>query len=184
MDECRHHRLCFKSEPAKILYIGRFPWRPSDFYPESPGSILFGQWICHAAKSLKICLNNHPLHPRPNNPRPNHHQNMKTQKLARRFPGRFLIVTGSILIAAVTARADYQSTVLADHPLAFYPINATVDPTGTTATDLSGNGNNGTYNGTDPQDNSVAGPTTYIPNALFFDGATSFVDLSTGTNTS
>ena len=109
---------------------------------------------------------------------------MKTQKLARRFPGRFLIVTGSILIAAVTARADYQSTVLADHPLAFYPINVTVDPTGTTATDLSGNGNNGTYNGTDPQDNSVAGPTTYIPNALFFDGATSFVDLSTGTNTS
>jgi hypothetical protein len=107
---------------------------------------------------------------------------MKIQNPTNRLCGRFLATVALALTAAFTVRADYQSTVLNDHPLAFYPINSSVDPTGTTATDLSGNGNNGTYNGTDPEFNTVPGPSSFIPTALFFDGFTSFVDLSTGSN--
>ncbi len=109
---------------------------------------------------------------------------MKIPYSNRRHSGRILTIATLALLATATARADYQSVVLTDHPLAFYPINSTVDPTGTTATDLSGNGNNGTYNGTTPQYNPEPGPTTFIPQALQFDGFTSFVDLSTGPNTS
>ena len=108
--------------------------------------------------------------------------NMKIQKTIKHLCGRFLATVALTLTAVITARADYQSTVLADHPLAFYPINSSVDPAGQTATDLSGNGNNGTYNGTDPEFNTVPGPSSFIPTALFFDGFTSFVDLSTGGN--
>jgi hypothetical protein len=118
------------------------------------------------------------------NPTYNHPQIMKIKNPTNRLCGGFLATVALALAAAFTARADYQSTVLNDHPLAFYPINSSVDPTGTTATDLSGNGNNGTYNGTDPQFNTVPGPSPYIPNALSFDGFTSFVDLSTGSNPS
>ena len=107
---------------------------------------------------------------------------MKIQNPTNRLCGRFLATVALALTAVFTARADYQSIVLNDHPLAFYPINSSVDPTGITATDLSGNNNNGTYNGTDPEFNTVAGPTSYIPTALFFDGFTSYVDLSTGSN--
>lgn len=98
--------------------------------------------------------------------------------------GKFLVIAALALTAAITTRADYQSTVLADHPLAYYPINSNVDPVGISATDVSGNGNNGTYNGTDPEFNTVTGPSAYLPNALYFDGFTSFVDLSTGSNPS
>lgn len=108
--------------------------------------------------------------------------NMKIQNSIHSFCGRFLTAIGLMLMTAATVRADYQSTVLNDLPLAFYPINSSVDPTGTTATDLSGNGNNGTYNGTDPEFNTVPGPSPFIPNALYFDGSFSYVDLSTGTN--
>ena len=107
---------------------------------------------------------------------------MKFKNSAYLLCGRFLATVTLVFTAAVTAHADYQSTVLADTPLAFYPINANVDPVGITATDLSGNGNNGTYNGTDPEFNTVPGPSSFIPNALYFDGFTSFVDLSTGSN--
>jgi fibronectin-binding autotransporter adhesin len=107
---------------------------------------------------------------------------MKIQKPTNCLCVRFLATVALVLTAVITARADYQSTVLADHPLAFYPINSSVDPSGQTATDLSGNGNNGTYNGTDPEFNTVPGPSSFIPTALFFDGFTSFVDLSTGSN--
>ena len=109
---------------------------------------------------------------------------MKIPYSTRHLSGRLLAIAGLALLTGANAHADYQSVVLTDTPLAFYPINSSVDPTGTTATDLSGNGNNGTYNGSDPELNSVAGPTTFIPNALQFDGISSFVDLSTGTNTS
>lgn len=107
---------------------------------------------------------------------------MKTLNATSSLYGRFLTAIGLMLMTVITVRADYQSTVLNDHPLAYYPINSSVDPTGATATDLSGNGNNGTYNGTDPQFNTVPGPTPFLPNALQFDGFTSFVDLSTGSN--
>jgi len=107
---------------------------------------------------------------------------MKTINPANLVRGRLLAAVALAFAVVATAHADYQSTVLADTPLAYYPINSSVDPTGTTATDLSGNGNNGTYNGTDPEFNTVPGPSDYLPNALYFDGFTSYVDLSTGGN--
>ena len=107
---------------------------------------------------------------------------MKKQSLTLR-PGRWLLAAfGLVAISAGNVYADYQSAVLGDQPVAYYPINSSVDPTGTTATDLSGNGNNGTYNGTDPEYNTVPGPSSYILNALYFDGFTSYVDLNTGSN--
>jgi Concanavalin A-like lectin/glucanases superfamily len=107
---------------------------------------------------------------------------MKDQHSASLPFGRFLTTVTAVLMTLGVAHADYQSTVLNDHPLAYYPINSSVDPTGATATDLSGNGNNGTYVSNDPQFNSVPGPTPYLPNALAFDGLDSYVDLSTGNN--
>ena len=60
-------------------------------------------------------------------------------------------------------RADYQSLVLADGPVAYYPLNLNVD-TGSVISDISGNGNNGTnvnvFNAT--------GPSAYITNAASF----------------
>src|SRR5882724_4562728 len=107
---------------------------------------------------------------------------MKKQNSTNHLCSRFMVTVALALTTAVTARADYHSTVLGDNPLAYYPINSDVDPTGIMATDLSGNGNNGTYNGTDPEVNTVPGPSSFIPKALLFDGFTSFVDLSTGSN--
>ncbi len=89
-----------------------------------------------------------------------------------------------LLMTISIVHASYESYVLANSPLAFYPLTPAVDPTGTTATDVSGNGNNGTYVNTSPQYNAVSGPSALIPNALQFDGVSDFVDLSTGTNTS
>lgn len=109
-------------------------------------------------------------------------KNMKIQNQSHRLCSRFLAIVALALTATHAAHADYTNTVLLDNPLAFYPINSDIDPTGTTATDISGNGNNGTYNGSDPQFNTVPGPSPFIPNALSFDGFTSFVDLSTGSN--
>lgn len=80
---------------------------------------------------------------------------------------------------------NYQSAVLSDHPLGYWPLNFNLD-TNTDdngyyiATDLSGNTNNGTYYGITPSGNDVAGPTPYITNAVSFDY--SEVDLSTGSN--
>lgn len=92
-------------------------------------------------------------------------------------------LTAAMAVVALNAQASYQSTVQGDHPIAYYPLDVSID-TGLTATDLSGNGNDGTYNGAAPIYNNVAGPTTFIPNALQFDGQTAWVDLSTGTNIS
>src|ERR1700753_196137 len=100
---------------------------------------------------------------------------MKTQRSLDHLCRRLLALFGLALVPVLTARADYTNTVINDHPVAFYPINATVDPATTTATDLSGNGNNGQYVSNDPQFNSVPGPTAYLPAALSFDGASSYV---------
>lgn len=82
---------------------------------------------------------------------------------------------------SVAAAADYQTTVLADTPLAFYPLNLTVD-TGATATDISGNGNNGALVNISSGLNGVAGPSTFIPHATSFDGVSSYVDLAGAAN--
>src|ERR1019366_8592989 len=81
------------------------------------------------------------------------------------------------LMTTFTVRADYQSTVLGDNPLAYYALNPNTDPAGTSP-DLSGNGNDGAaYNLA-----AVPGPSPYIANAAAFDGADSAVDLSGGAN--
>jgi autotransporter-associated beta strand protein len=95
--------------------------------------------------------------------------------------GRPLIAIALVLMSGYTTRADYQSTVLSDSPLAYYPLNLNVD-TGSTATDLSGNGNSGTYVNISSGVNSTAGPSAYITNAVSFDGVSTYVDLSTGGN--
>jgi len=82
-----------------------------------------------------------------------------------------------MLATASTAHADYQSTVLGDHPLAFYPLNLDVDTSGT-ATDVSGNGNNGSYVNIFSGFNNTNGPSAYITNAVYFDGFDTSVDLS------
>ena len=108
---------------------------------------------------------------------------MKTQNSTRCLYGRFLIVIGlMLLMAVITVRANtaYETTVLGDNPLAYFPLDLTIDNAGV-ATDLSGNGNNSDYQDVYP----VAGPTAYIPQAgLFEPSADSIVDLSTGPNAS
>ncbi len=82
--------------------------------------------------------------------------------------------TGSLYAPA----AYYSSAVLADNPIAYYPLGDTV---GTTATDASGNGNNATY---------VGGVQLGLSGALPFDkgtavglnGSTSYIQLPTITN--
>lgn len=85
------------------------------------------------------------------------------------------------LIGVSNARADYQSTVLSDTPLAYYPLNLAVD-TGLTATDLSGNNNPGYYTNIFSGFNNAVGPSPYITNAINFDGLSEFVDLGNGSN--
>jgi hypothetical protein len=109
---------------------------------------------------------------------------MKKINTPRLTAFRVVSTVAVALVAMANARASYQSTVLNDNPIAYYPLDVSIDATGTTATDLSGNNNNGTYVGNTPQYGSVAGPTTFIPNAFQFDGQSVWVDLSTGNNTS
>ena len=88
-----------------------------------------------------------------------------------------------ILAGVASARADYTNTVLNDSPRAYYPLGVGYD-SGTVATDLCGNTNNGTYANTFPGFNDVPGPSPFITNGINFDGFSSFVDLSTGNNPS
>jgi hypothetical protein len=101
---------------------------------------------------------------------------MKTQRSTPRLFCRSILSVSLLLTMAATTRADYHSTVLADTPLAFYPLNLAVDTSGT-ATDVSGNGNNGTYVNIASGNNST-GPSAYITNAVAFNGTDTSVDLS------
>ena len=108
---------------------------------------------------------------------------MKINRPLRRLYGWFAIPLSLLLLVVATAHADYKSTVLGDNPIAYYALDLTIDNSGT-ATDLSGNGNNSTYYNL----SAVPGPTAYLPNAAAFIGSSvspgSFVDLSSGPNTS
>ncbi|HWY31588.1 MAG TPA: LamG-like jellyroll fold domain-containing protein, partial [Candidatus Acidoferrum sp.] len=88
--------------------------------------------------------------------------------------GRDFAVIGLLLMTMTTVRADYQSSVLTDNPLAYYALDASVVNNGI-ATDLTTNGNNGT-----PQNvGTAAGPTAYITQSTSFDpGSLSQIDLS------
>src|SRR5215469_229958 len=93
--------------------------------------------------------------------------------------GLVLLAIATAFAAASTARADYVSTVLNDHPIAYYALYLT----NSTEPDLSGNGNDANYVNMYPGFNNVPGPSAYITSGVSFDGLTTFVDLSTGTNT-
>ena len=102
---------------------------------------------------------------------------MKIPSKSRNVHCRFLAAIGLALVAATTARADYQSTVLADNPVAFYALNPASDPAGVSP-DLTANGNDGSaFNIT-----ATNGPSAFIPNAAAFDGADAAVDLGGGAN--
>ncbi len=106
---------------------------------------------------------------------------MKKAKAPRSFTNSILSGLAVSLISVCAARADYQNTVLGDTPLAYYPLNLDVD-TGSTATDVSGNGNSGTYVNITSASNKVPGPSPYITNGVSFDGSTMYIDLGTGSN--
>ena len=114
----------------------------------------------------------------------------RTQPPRRRSCVTLLAVTSLTLISAVAARADYKSTVLANHPVGYWPLNVAVETsknpsTGNyIATDLSGHNNFGDYINIAPNNGqSGPGPSQYITNSTIFDGASTFVDLSVGNNT-
>ncbi len=107
----------------------------------------------------------------------------KTPIQMHKLCAKLLAITATMLIFVSVARADYKSTVLADQPVGYWPLDLSVD-TGGSATDLSGNGNNGSYINIVSPGNEVPGPSAAIPNGVSFDGATTYVDLSTGPDTS
>ena len=101
---------------------------------------------------------------------------MKIQN-SMHHPGcKLLTAVGAALLMAAAARADYQSTVLSDNPLAFYALNPASDPSGTSP-DLTANGNNGVAVNISP----AIGPSAYITNAANFNGSAA-IDLSQGSN--
>jgi autotransporter-associated beta strand protein len=101
---------------------------------------------------------------------------MKKARFLRFSDGRILGAIAVALISVSAARADYQSTVLADSPIAYYPLNLAVD-TGSTASDVSGNNNPGTLINIGAGFNNAVGPSAYITNAISFDGLSQYIDL-------
>jgi hypothetical protein len=94
--------------------------------------------------------------------------------------GRILTLLALLALTVSTAHADYQSTVLNDHPVGYWPLSLyDANAANGLATDLSGNGNTGTYFNISAGFNDVTGPSSYITNGVSFDGSTTYVDLST-----
>ena len=109
---------------------------------------------------------------------------MKAQNSTGRLGGKALTVLVALAITISTAHADYQGTVLNDHPVGYWPLSLyDANATNGIATDLSGNGNNGSYFNISPGFNNVYGPSAYLTNGVSLDGSTTYVDLSTGGNT-
>ncbi|HZV36476.1 MAG TPA: LamG-like jellyroll fold domain-containing protein [Verrucomicrobiae bacterium] len=87
----------------------------------------------------------------------------------------------NLSLISLPTSLSYKSTVLSNGPVGYWPLDLTVD-TGSTASDLSGYGNTGTYVGITSA-NKVSGPSSYLPNAAGFNGTNAYVDLSTGSDT-
>src|SRR5712672_4528218 len=103
---------------------------------------------------------------------------MKKQNPTHHLCVRAFSTFAVALITITSVRADYQSAVLGDNPLAYYALNPASDPAGVSP-DLTANGNDGTAYNINP----AAGPTAYITNSATFDpGSLSHIDLSTGSN--
>jgi hypothetical protein len=81
-----------------------------------------------------------------------------------------------------TTVTNYQSAVLSANPLGYWSLDLT-DPNASSgiATDLTGNGNGGAYEGVSTSGNLVAGPAPYITNAVSFTGS-DYVYLGAGNN--
>ena len=102
---------------------------------------------------------------------------MKKMTAVRSSRGKLASAIGLAFVAAMAARADYKSTVLSDGPIAYYALNPGADGT-STSPDLSGNGNDGVNFNVAP----TLGPTTFVTNAVLFDGSSVAIDLSMGSN--
>lgn len=99
-------------------------------------------------------------------------------------------ILSAALLSAVAARADYKSTVLASHPVGYWPLNLAAETNKNAGTgnyiaaDLSGNGNFGDYINIAPKNGqNTNGPSIYLNSSVIFDGANTYVDLSVGSNT-
>ncbi len=104
---------------------------------------------------------------------------MGTNNTIIRHSLRTVAAAAVAVLAGLNAQAGYETTVLADNPLAFYPLNLSVDNAGT-ATDASGNGNSAPYYNVYLAD----GPTPYITNSGAFSAdVQSYVDLGAVANT-
>ena len=88
----------------------------------------------------------------------------------------------AMTMVTVSSYADYQSTVLNDHPIGYWPLSLyDANATNGVATDLSGNGNNGAYENIYPGYNNASGPTAFLTNGVSFDGETTTVGIGTPT---
>jgi hypothetical protein len=97
-------------------------------------------------------------------------------------------VYGANVVPAVPAGLTaYETSVLASHPVGYWPLDLSADTTKDAktgqyiATDLSGYNNFGEYVNIAPnKGQSANGPSSYIPNAVAFNGQNTFVDLTLG----
>ena len=93
---------------------------------------------------------------------------------------KYAMALVALIMVAAPSYADYQSTVLNDKPIGYWPLSLyNVDATNGVATDLSGNGNDGAYENIYPGFNNVQGPTTFLTNGVSFDGSTTAVGIGT-----
>ena len=96
------------------------------------------------------------------------------------YINKLIVAFAATLLAAVSCYADYTSTVLGDHPIGYWPLSLyDANATNGVATDLSGNGDNGTFENIYSGFNNVPGPTPYLTNGVYFDGATTTVAIGT-----
>ena len=108
---------------------------------------------------------------------------MKTQNINPAC-GRLAAVM-ALMLTAASGRADYQSTVLGDNPIGYWPLSLyDANATNGVATDLSGNGNNATYVNISPGFNNATGPSAYITNGVSLNGLYTYADLSGAPNKS
>src|SRR5215469_3650334 len=109
---------------------------------------------------------------------------MKTCKSPRIWSALWPAILFTMFAVALHAQTAYESAVLADNPAGFWPLSLyDANATNGIATDLSGNGNTGSYVNIYTGYNNVPGPSPYMTNGISFDGSTTYVDLSTGANT-
>ena len=110
---------------------------------------------------------------------------MKTLNIIHCNCGRVAVAMALMLMTAASGYADYQSVVLGDNPIGYWPLSLyDANATNGIATDLSGNGNNAAYVNISPGFNNVSGPTAFITNGVSLNGLYTYADLSGAPNKS